>query len=346
MTDPLDSAATVPACYVREVLARLRLPADVRARVLAEAGIPASVRDRPGLRCTPGQFERVYRGALRAGGDEAFGYLSRAVPRGASAFVLRAMTRCADLATCLEEHRTFYALFEPAGGWVLEERGGQATVRLLTATRAQATSVFYVHTALLAGWRAAGWLAGRALPLDAVTMPARFARFAPETRYLFGVAPTVSEAATLRFSTSYLALPVVRTADELPQYRREAVRSVLMGPPADPIEERVRRHLAEARPFAGTSVEEVARRLAMSRPTLARHLQRLGTSFAALRDELRRDRAVDLLSRAGLTVAEVAERLGYSEASAFQRAFKTWTGVPPRRYVAARMRRRPTPGGG
>ncbi|MEM1414469.1 MAG: AraC family transcriptional regulator [Myxococcota bacterium] len=73
---------------------------------------------------------------------------------------------------------------------------------------------------------------------------------------------------------------------------------------------------------------EVARSLGRAPATLARQLREAGTSYRGLRDALRRDRAVHLLAR-GATVAEVAEALAFSEASAFQRAFKRWTGVTP-----------------
>jgi AraC-like DNA-binding protein len=42
--------------------------------------------------------------------------------------------------------------------------------------------------------------------------------------------------------------------------------------------------------------------------------------------------AVELLTNAGLTVEEVAQRLGYAEVASFSRAFKTWTGRPPSAY--------------
>ena len=51
-----------------------------------------------------------------------------------------------------------------------------------------------------------------------------------------------------------------------------------------------------------------------------------------IKDDLRRDVAIDLLGEASLSVAEVAERVGFNEASAFHRAFKKWTGVSPGAY--------------
>ncbi len=64
----------------------------------------------------------------------------------------------------------------------------------------------------------------------------------------------------------------------------------------------------------------------MSPRTLKRQLAATGTTFQAVLDELRRDRALMLLDRAELTLDEVADRLGYSDTANFTRAFKRWTG--------------------
>jgi AraC-like DNA-binding protein len=55
-------------------------------------------------------------------------------------------------------------------------------------------------------------------------------------------------------------------------------------------------------------------------------------SYQRLKDDLRRDIAIDLLSSGSVTVAEVAARTGFQETSAFHRAFKKWTGVSPGTY--------------
>jgi hypothetical protein len=54
--------------------------------------------------------------------------------------------------------------------------------------------------------------------------------------------------------------------------------------------------------------------------------------FQGLKDELRRDAAIALLTGSDLPVAAIAERVGFSEASAFQRAFRGWTGLAPGRF--------------
>jgi AraC-like DNA-binding protein len=83
------------------------------------------------------------------------------------------------------------------------------------------------------------------------------------------------------------------------------------------------------RPADMPSMRDAAAELNLDERTLHRRLTSEGTSFRKLEAEVREALAVELLSRNGLTVEEVARRLGYSEVAAFSRAFKRWTGTPP-----------------
>ncbi len=77
------------------------------------------------------------------------------------------------------------------------------------------------------------------------------------------------------------------------------------------------------------TVDEVARTVHVSTRTLKRKLAALGTSYSAILDETRRQRALLLLEDRGLPLAEVASRLGYTELPNFSRAFRKWTGITP-----------------
>ena len=332
MTKRLE-APTIPARFARETLARLELSPRVRAGICRAGSVPPALLRRRGARLTRAQFESFYRAAVRAGRDEWLGYHARPVPLGTFAAFVRAATRCADLESCAAIGGDLYGLFEPGGLWELETSRDVTRLRARLRTAAQASSILYVHSALLVPWRAFGWLVGGGLTLLGVTLPDRFRELAPETRYLFGRPPDFGDVAEIRFPAAQRKLPVVRRSDDLASFLPGSFRGLLVGGPGDPIEERVRKLLHEWEPFAAASVDEIAARLAMSRQTLARHLAKLGSSFAVLRDEIRRDYSVALLAR-GRRVAEVADVLGYSEPSAFVRAFKSWTGTSPGHYLA------------
>ncbi len=76
----------------------------------------------------------------------------------------------------------------------------------------------------------------------------------------------------------------------------------------------------------------VARQLAVSPRTLQRALHDNGSSFSGLIDEVRRELAERYLADPALGVVDMAFLLGFSEQSAFQRAFKRWTGCTPGDY--------------
>jgi AraC-like DNA-binding protein len=79
-------------------------------------------------------------------------------------------------------------------------------------------------------------------------------------------------------------------------------------------------------------LDEVARELAMSRRNLQRTLRESGTSYQTLVDEVRRDLAIRHLANPTTSAGQVGFLLGFSEPSAFHRAFKRWTGKSPSQY--------------
>jgi len=78
----------------------------------------------------------------------------------------------------------------------------------------------------------------------------------------------------------------------------------------------------------GANIDTIAAKLGYSRQTLFRKLKAEGTTFAKLLDGLRREMAMQFLN--DKTVSETAYLLGFSDRATFSRAFKRWTGSPPR----------------
>lgn len=86
------------------------------------------------------------------------------------------------------------------------------------------------------------------------------------------------------------------------------------------------------------SLAEVARELRLSTRTIKRKLADHGTTFTAILEDVRRQRALLLLGDRALSIGEVATRLGYSELPNFTRAFRKWTGMTPAAYRARHPR--------
>lgn len=93
--------------------------------------------------------------------------------------------------------------------------------------------------------------------------------------------------------------------------------------------ETFRRVLRDSR---GEGLHSLARKAAVSQRTLQRRLQERGSTYRMLHDELRRETAIELLLDGTTTCEAISDALGFSEPSAFTRAFKRWTGQSPDRF--------------
>lgn len=100
-------------------------------------------------------------------------------------------------------------------------------------------------------------------------------------------------------------------------------------PKGDVFVDGVRTRIAEALPDGAPSIDDMGRRLGMSGRTMQRRLKQEGHSFSDLLDEVRLRLARLHLAEGHVSLAETAFLLGFSEQSAFTRAFRRWTGQTP-----------------
>ncbi|MGH8506162.1 MAG: AraC family transcriptional regulator [Stenotrophobium sp.] len=102
----------------------------------------------------------------------------------------------------------------------------------------------------------------------------------------------------------------------------------------DGIAGRVRARLLQ-QPGRIPTMHSVAKDLQSTVRTLRRRLLDDGIDFESLVDDIRQNTAEYLLKTTDLSIAAVAEHLGYSEGACFTRAFKRWKSVTPRQYRAS-----------
>jgi AraC-like DNA-binding protein len=97
------------------------------------------------------------------------------------------------------------------------------------------------------------------------------------------------------------------------------------------------KHLIESSGFSRVSSEAVELSLGMHKRTLQRNLSEQSTSFRQVKEGVLKEQAASLLLRDKMEIESVAAYLGYSESSAFHRAFKSWFGVTPKQFCSVRQ---------
>jgi AraC-like DNA-binding protein len=91
----------------------------------------------------------------------------------------------------------------------------------------------------------------------------------------------------------------------------------------------VRMALVSSGSLRGTELAQIAADFGMSERTLRRRLEREQTTFRRIREQVRLERALQLLQTTTQTIKEIANDVGYAEVNAFRRAFKSWCGESP-----------------
>jgi AraC-like DNA-binding protein len=148
----------------------------------------------------------------------------------------------------------------------------------------------------------------------------------------------------VRSRASWNGVAIPRSSMRLPLRRRDpALRGWLERqaagilarlPASGDVRDEVRSVLSSQAIAGDMNIDAVARRLGTTPRTLQRRLARAGTSFEVLCDDARRHAAETYLADTMLSIAEVTYLLGYSEPTAFHRAFKRWHGTTPHAFRA------------
>nr|BFE94966.1 hypothetical protein GCM10020185_55020 [Pseudomonas brassicacearum subsp. brassicacearum] len=237
-----------------------------------------------------------------------------------------ALIHCRTLGKALQRGLLFYSLFPDAPSLTLEAEGER--VRLVLDDSTLWDPDHFLTESLLVVWhRLASWLIGQRIGLEQATFGYPKPTHGAEYDLLFPC-PLVFEArsSSLLFHSRYLDMPLLQDERTLKHFLERSPADLLSRPDdGHSLSSQLRRLLCRDA-ARWPDLDTVAGHLHISPQTLRRHLREEGTSFQELKDQLRRDIAIYHLGRADLSLQQIAEQLGFSEPSAFHRAFKKWTG--------------------
>ena len=142
----------------------------------------------------------------------------------------------------------------------------------------------------------------------------------------------------LVFASSWLDKPLL-SADPLLHTMMQQRVSEQASLADDDVSSQLRRMLPSLVTTYSDSLAVAAKRVGLATRTLNRRLAAEGTSYLKLREEARYAIARQLLASTRMPANQVAERLGYTNSSAFTRAFRQWSGEAPAEWRATKARR-------
>lgn len=279
----------------------------------------------------------ISRNAKLMMGDELCGLTAHPLRSGAFALMCEIGTLSATVGEALDRAFRFYAVATEDMALTLADDGAHDAVVTVAIP-----DTGHDPARMLPGWwlifwqRFAQWLMGEKFAAIAAELPGEPA--VPMREYLevmgcdcrFG-----AEVALLRFPRAILARRVVRVPADIPRFL--AHRSVDMLTVDDvgdglvtAIRSRMRAHLESH--HALPKLETLAEGLGMCGQTLRRRLEAEGSSYRALKADVRREVALLCLHDGSIPISQIAARAGFAEANGLARAIRAWAGVSPTAY--------------
>ena len=280
------------------------------------------------------RFADLQVSTMQAMNDETLGYGTRRLPVGCWSMMCHAVIGCETLGKALGRYCRFYQLFEMGVHPVLEDDGELARIFLLAQDDSGASKPYLHELLLFNTHRFASCLVQEHLPVQSVQFES--APLAPDQdyRHMFLGNPIIFEQARsqLVLSRSVLDKRIAQNETSLRHFLRHPALIMLTQDYAinswtARVRDLVRRQLLDI-----AELNDVATALQVHPQTLRRRLAAEGTTFKDIKNQVRRDTALHFLGKQGLSIEEISHRAGFSESSAFIRAFKSWTGVTPYTY--------------
>lgn len=270
--------------------------------------------------------------------DEGLALFERPLRAGTLALITRQMVCCTTLGEALQTATALCRTLIDDFRIRLAEANGYA--RLVLVHRRDNAMLVPAHTVFLYCLvSVCSWLIQKPIHLSDFTVAhSGFGAFGkPGTRLLNVPVRFGQTHSSIEFDLGYLSAPVLPDDEAAENFLRRAPASLLLpfraqSSLAEQVRQRLRRHLGEEWP----SLDTMANALHVSPQKLRRSLHDQGSGYQHIKNELRRDMAIEYLLRSDLNLSDIGERLGFTEPSAFQRAFKRWTGVAPGEYRGER----------
>ncbi len=326
-------APQTPIAFVRAIVGAYERYGVDPGSALAAARIPAGLLKKPGARVDAFQLETLAGAAMRELDDEALGWFSRRLPWGTYGMLCRASLDVPRLGRALSLWCRHHRLLTTDIELSLEVSGGVARVSIEENVDLGALREFCLVTSLRYVHGYACWLVDSQLPFRESTFP--FAAPSHESVYglIFpGPLRFGAKRASFAIDAGYLDLAPRRDGAAIDRMLKRALPLTVRLYRRDRLlVDRVRAYLASA-VVPDATAEDVASAVHVSVRTLHRLLASEGAALQAIKDEVRKARAIDLLRRTDRSVKEVAHAAGFANEKSFSRAFKQWVGVAPSEY--------------
>ncbi|MRI33870.1 hypothetical protein EOPP23_12820 [Endozoicomonas sp. OPT23] len=328
---------TISSAYVRQTLEGARKQGYDLERLLRDCGIAPQVLAGDRSRVEASKYFSLLKKLTSLMNDEAMGLLEKPQRIGTSELLSNGVISCETVGEAYEKSAQYANLFENGFSHRVTLDDTYLSHEMSRRLSADTCNPYIIETTLMTYHRFHSWLAGDRLPVVEVNLDYSPTDYLDEYRFLFfGVPVRFNQPVnSLVYKAECSGWPVIQNSQTLKGYLSRSPYNLFETRESEQllsirIRSLLEEHLNNQQELL--SIEEVASHFEMHSQSLRRQLKKERVVYQELKTEVRRDMAIYLLNRKGVSVEDIAGQLAFSEPSAFIRAFKQWTGLTPLNY--------------
>ncbi len=322
--------ATISAEFLRDWQHALhkRCPENEVLALFQRAGLTLQ-NGEPVGRVTHAQFVALYQIAALETGDEMMGLWGRPIRPRALQHMLTTMRDAETVPAALFRFTTFWNLL--LDDWQLEINQSKRSLSISIVPLENAEPQRFGHMLMLKlAHGLVSWLVGREVPLQDVRFTFARPSFAQDYAALFPLSVSFDAAeSAVSFDLKELQSMTPRSKSDMVQFLQRAPEDWIFTQSLHhSFSLRTRAFLVRT-PWQMSTLDHAAIEFGMTARTLMRRLQAEGSAFQSIKDDVRRDLAIQALQTTDQSIEEISHTLGFSSAANFHKSFKRWTSQTP-----------------
>nr|WP_281435165.1 AraC family transcriptional regulator [Rhizobium lemnae] len=323
---PRHSNSLIAPCFVDEALKPLLNRGIDPASLLKSCGINAGLQEP----VTISSYGKLWRRVADVLDDEFFSLGTQQMPRGSFELLCHCVITSRTLEEALARGLKFLSivLYQPSAR--LQVAKGQAILQVVKEVPNGSAFTYRTFWLIILG--VCCWLIGKRIPLLKVEFACEAPKDIADYSIFFGCKVEYSSDKTaLYMDKAFLTLPNIRRSTDVPKFLQKAPANILIRYRHDQtFTELVRTTLEASSPTDWPKFDKLASIIGISPSILRRKLKSEGTNYSTIKGRMRLKLSREILETCEMTISDLAFHMGYSEPSAFHRAFKKACGTSPR----------------